>query len=130
MTENKPTFVLYFIKLIKQLRPTATTDLKGATINILNVINELEENAEKLRIYQEQCQQLLISTDIQEIFTDSNDVFGSTSVLNNYQKTLNTVFYLPLWKNHLLYICSKKFLIKNGLYLGKCPTEGVLGALV
>ena len=98
MTENKPTFVLYFIKLIKQLRPTATADLKGATINILNVINELEENAEKLRIYQEQCQQLLISTDIQEIFTDSNDVFGSTSVFEQLSKDIKYSILPPLWK--------------------------------
>ncbi len=88
----------YFVNIISTIRPKRSDDDASAKQGLLSFINGLEEYPQQLQEFQQQCRELLVSSDVQQLFADGNDVFGSENLLEQLLKDVKYSILPPLVK--------------------------------
>ena len=88
--------IAYFSHFIDEIRPRKSETITDAEKKLREKINYLSDNKEALSEFQAQCRELLISSNIRELFSDTVGVFSSDNLFQQLFKDIKHKILPPL----------------------------------
>lgn len=88
--------IAYFSHFIDEIRPRKSEMISDAEKKLREKINYLSDNKEALSEFQAQCRELLISSNIRELFSDTVGVFSSDNLFQQLFKDIKHKILPPL----------------------------------
>ena len=120
--------IAYFSHFIDEIRPRKSETITDAEKKLREKINYLSDNKEALSEFQAQCRELLISSNIRELFSDTVGVFSSDNLFQQLFKDIKHKILPPLEdKDSINYKITKFFYQKEDFeWVTAIPNEAWL----
>jgi len=120
--------IAYFSHFIDEIRPRKSETITDAEKKLREKINYLSDNKEALSEFQAQCRELLISSNIRELFSDTVGVFSSDNLFQQLFKDIKHKILPPLEdKDSINYKITKFFYQKDDFeWVTAIPNEAWL----
>ena len=88
--------IAYFYAFLQDIRPEKSSDAASAELKIRDKINQLSSDSDALLVFQQHCKDLLLSSNIRNLFSDNMGVYSSDSLFQQLFKDIKHKILPPL----------------------------------
>lgn len=111
----------------KDIRPEKSSDAASAELKIRDKINQLSSDSDALLVFQQHCKDLLLSSNIRNLFSDNMGVYSSDSLFQQLFKDIKHKILPPLEdKDSINYKITRLF-YKKMITDGSLPFQMTYG---
>ena len=106
--------IAYFYAFLQDIRPGKSSDAASAELKIRDKINQLSSDSDALLVFQQHCKDLLLSSNIRNLFSDNMGVYSSDSLFQQLFKDIKHKILPPLEdKDSINYKITRLFYKKD-----------------